>query len=360
MLRRWLRGIHLPLVFCVIALSTIGILFIYSAAFREAGNYEIKQFFWVLLGLAGLIGIPFIGYRPFLSVSYLFYIVTLILLVLVDFFGSSHLGAQRWLELGPLAIQPSEFAKLGALLAVVNFLGSHHPWEGQPKTVAVAVLLLAVPFFLVVKQPDLGTALLFIPMSIVMLFLWGVRKRFLFFVFAAMAFAVPLVWEFLKGYQKKRLMVFLNPNLDPLGSGYTALQAKIAVGSGGLWGKGYMQGTQTQLHFVPEHHTDFIFCVIGEELGFLGSLLVLCLYAFLFHSIFLVMQHTTDVKAKLLCGGVLALVFSQVVINIGMTFGWMPIAGLPLPFISYGGSSFVMTCMALGLVLSVYRERSIF
>ncbi len=360
MLRRLLNGIHFPLIISVVALAAIGILFIYSASYRDMGGYEAKQIFWIVVGLGVLIGVPFVGYRPILSISYPFYILTLILLVLVDFFGSKHLGAQRWLTLGPIAIQPSEFAKLGALLAVVNFLGSYHPWEGQVKTVSIALLLLVIPLFLIVKQPDLGTALLFIPMSVVMLFLWGVRKRFLIATFSAVALACPLAWEFLKGYQKKRLMVFLNPNLDPLGSGYTALQAKIAVGSGGLWGKGYLGGTQSQLHFVPEHHTDFIFCVIGEEMGFLGSLLVLCLYGFLFHSIFLVMQHTTDVKAKMLCGGVLALLFSHVMINIGMTFGLMPIAGVPLPLISYGGSSFIMTCMCLGLVLSVYKERSIF
>lgn len=360
MLRQLFKGIHFPLVFSVIALSILGVLFIYSASFREPGDYAIKQVFWIAFGLLVLIGVPLIGYRPFLTTSYLFYIFTLILLVLVDFFGSKHLGAQRWLSFGPFAIQPSEFAKLGTLLAVVNFLGSHHPWEGQVRSVGIALLLLIIPFLLIVKQPDLGTALLFIPMSLVLLFLWGIKLRFLLPAFGLLAVAVPFVWEFLKDYQKKRLLVFLNPSLDPLGSGYTAIQAKIAVGSGGLWGKGYMAGTQTQLHFVPEHHTDFIFCVIGEELGFLGSLLVLCLYGFLFHSIFLIMQHTTDVKAKLLCGGVLALLLAHVVINVGMTFGLMPIAGLPLPLISYGGSSFVMTCMALGLVLSVYRERSIF
>ena len=360
MLRRVLNGIHFPLFFSVVALAAVGLLFIYSASYRDFGNYEVKQLFWILGGLVVLVGVPFIGYRPFLSVSYPFYVLTLILLVLVDFFGSKVLGAQRWLTLGPIAIQPSEFAKVGALLAGVNFLGSHHPWEGQTKTVSIALLLLAVPLVLIIKQPDLGTALLFIPMSVVMLFLWGVRKRFLAACFSALALAAPLAWGFLKAYQKKRLMVFLNPNLDPLGSGYTALQSKIAVGSGGLLGKGYLGGTQIQLHFVPEHHTDFIFCVIGEELGFLGSLLVLCLYGFLFHSIFLIMQHTTDVKAKMLCGGVLALLFSHVMINVGMTIGLMPIAGVPLPLISYGGSSFIMNCMCLGLVLSVHKERSIF
>lgn len=360
MLRRLLSGIHFPLLFSVVALAVIGILFIYSASYRDPGNYEAKQVFWVLTGLTVLILVPWIGYRPVLSVSYPFYVLTLILLVLVDFFGSKVLGAQRWLALGPIVIQPSEFAKLGTLLAVVNFLGSHHPWEGQVRTVNIALMLIALPLILVMKQPDLGTALLFIPMAVVMLFLWGVRKRFLIAGFSALALAAPLAWGFLKEYQKKRLMVFVNPNLDPLGSGYTAIQSKIAVGSGGLWGKGYLGGTQTQLHFVPEHHTDFIFCVIGEEWGFLGSLLVLCLYGFLFHSIFLVMQHTTDVKAKMLCGGVLALLFSHVIINIGMTIGLMPIAGVPLPLVSYGGSSFIMTCMCLGLVLSVYKERSIF
>ncbi|MBU9889198.1 MAG: rod shape-determining protein RodA [Candidatus Omnitrophica bacterium] len=360
MLRRWLNGVHFPLIISVMTLAAVGMLFIYSASFRDAGNYEAKQVLWVLVGLTVLVGVPFIGYRPILSLSSFFYVFTLILLLFVDLFGQKHLGAQRWLSVGPFVIQPSEFAKLGTLLAVVNYLGTHHPWEGQVKTVGVALLLLLLPFGLIVKQPDLGTALLFIPMSLVMLFLWGVRKRFFAMVLGAAALAAPVAWGLLKGYQKKRLWVFLDPDRDPLGSGYTALQAKIAVGSGGLWGKGYLAGTQSQLHFVPEHHTDFIFCVIGEEWGFVGSLLVLCLYGALFHSIFKVMQHTTDVKAKMLCGGVLALLLSQVFINIGMTFGLMPIAGLPLPLISYGGSSFVMTCIALGLVLSVYRERSIF
>ncbi|MEI7751601.1 MAG: FtsW/RodA/SpoVE family cell cycle protein, partial [Candidatus Omnitrophota bacterium] len=192
MFRRLLNGIHFPLLFSVVALAAIGILFIYSASFRDPGNYESKQVFWILTGLAVLVCVPLIGYRPFLSVSYPFYVVTLILLVLVDFFGNKVLGAQRWLTLGPIAIQPSEFAKVGALLAGVNFLGSHHPWEGQTKTVSLALLLLAVPLFLIIKQPDLGTALLFIPMSVVMLFLWGVRKRFLVASFSALVLVAPL------------------------------------------------------------------------------------------------------------------------------------------------------------------------
>lgn len=360
MLRRLFKDIHYPLIFAVLGLAAIGALFIYSASFRDPGQYEVKQFFWIVIGLGAMIGISYVGYRPFLSIGYLFYGFSLVLLVLVDFFGHKHLGAARWLTLGPLVIQPSEFAKLGTLLALVNYLGSHNPLGGQFKIVLGSFALIIVPFILVVKQPDLGSAILFFPMVLTILFLWGIQWRYLFAGFGALAVGLPFAWEMLKEYQRKRILVFLNPALDPLGSGYTSIQAKIAVGSGGLWGKGYLAGTQTQLHFVPEHHTDFIFCVIGEEIGLLGSLLVICLYAYLFNAIFLIMQHTTDIRAKLLCGGVLALVFAHVIVNIGMTIGLMPIAGVPLPLISYGGSSFVMNCVALGLVLSVYRERSIF
>lgn len=360
MFRKLLKDLHLPLIVAVMSLAAIGILFIYSASFRDSGQYEIKQILWAGIGLVTMLAIPYMGYRPLLSVAYLFYGFSVLLLVLVYFVGSKQFGAQRWLSVGPLVVQPSEFAKLGTLLALVNYLGSRNPLQGQTRTVLGALVLLAVPWLLVVRQPDLGTALLFIPMVLVMFFLWGIRWRFLITAFAGVLVMVPFAWEMLKAYQQKRILVFLNPNLDPLGSGYTAIQSKIAVGSGGLMGKGYLAGTQTQLHFVPEHHTDFIFCVIGEELGFLGTLLVLCLYAYLFQAIFLIMERTTDVKAKLLAGGVLALLASHVLINVGMTIGLMPITGLPLPLISYGGSSFIMNCIALGLVLSVYKERSIF
>ena len=360
MLQRLFKDIYVPMLFAVLSLAAIGALFIYSASYRDAGSYEVKQLIWIAIGLCVMIGVPYVGYRPFLSVAYLFYGFSLILLVLVDLIGHKHLGAARWLTLGPIAIQPSEFAKLGTLLTLVNYLGSNNSFHGQFRTVCGALMIVVVPFVLVMKQPDLGSALLFIPMVIAILFLWGIQWRYLFTGVGVLAVGLPFAWEVLKEYQRKRILVFLTPALDPLGSGYTAIQAKIAVGSGGLFGKGYLAGTQTQLHFVPEHHTDFIFCVIGEEIGFIGSLLVLCLYAYLFNAVFLIIQRTTDIKAKLLCGGVLALLLAHVLINVGMTIGLMPIAGVPLPLISYGGSSFVMNCIALGLVLSVYKERSIF
>ncbi len=360
MLQKWFRQTHWPLVFAVLCLFLIGTLFVYSAAYHDSGHYLTKHFFWVFVGVLVLFSIPFLGYRTFLSVSYLLYVVSVVLLAAVLVLGKPRLGAQRWLDIGPLAIQPSEFAKLATILAVANLLGSHHSWEKRKRVVLSALAMTLVPFLLILKQPDLGSASMLIPMVITLLFLWGLSWKIFAFSGAGALLGVPFLWEFLKPYQKKRIMVFLNPNLDPLGSGYTAVQSKIAVGSGGLLGKGYLAGTQSQLQFVPEHHTDFIFCVLGEEWGFAGALLLLFLYGLLFHSAFQVMQNTTDIKAKLLIGGVVAVIFSQAFVNIGMTFGLLPITGITLPLVSYGGSSFVATAIALGLILSVYKERSIF
>lgn len=360
MLRKWLREIHWPLVFSSAGLVLVGTLFIYSASYHDAGQYETRQLLWALVALAALFAVPFIGYRTLLNTSYLFYVVAVILLIGVLFFGDYRLGARRWVSLGPLAVQPSEFAKLATVLALANFLGSHARWEKENRLVLIALGMAFLPLALIVKQPDLGSALLFIPLVAVLLFLWGIRYRYLIMTLVMGLLAAPLFWSFLKAYQKKRILVFLNPNLDPLGAGYTALQSRIAVGAGGLFGKGYLEGTQSQLQFVPEHHTDFIFAVLGEEWGFMGSLLLLVFYGFLFRCAFQVMEHTTDIKARLLIAGILAILFSQVFINIGMSFGLMPITGITLPLVSYGGSSLVATAVALGLILSIHKERSIF
>ncbi len=360
MLQKWLKETHWPLVFAASGLVVIGTLFVYSAAFHDSGNYEDKQLFWVVAAAAILFVIPFVGYRTFLSISYLFYAISLALLLGVLLFGESRLGAQRWLKFGPLIVQPSEFAKLATVLALANFLGSNNPFEKRLPTAAAALGMAFLPFLLIVKQPDLGSAILFLPMGAALLLLWGIQYRALIISVVLGLITAPLGWHFLKEYQRKRILVFLNPNLDPLGAGYTAVQSKIAVGSGGLLGKGYLAGTQSQLQFVPEHHTDFIFCVIGEEWGFLGSLLVLAFYVLLFRSAFQVMEGTTDIKAKLLIAGIVSVLFTQAFVNIAMSFGLMPITGITLPLISYGGSSLIATSVSLGLILSVYKERSIF
>jgi rod shape determining protein RodA len=360
MFPKWFKDIHWPLVFAAAGLVAIGSLFIFSAAFHDSGNYEDKHLFWVAAATCVLFMIPLMGYRTFLSISYLFYVIAILLLISVFIFGKTRLGAQRWLSLGPLIIQPSEFAKLATVLAVANFLGSNNPLQNRFQTSVMALGMAILPFLLIAKQPDLGSAMLFLPMAAALLFLWGVRYRVFIISTILVLIAAPLGWEFLKAYQRKRILVFLNPNLDPLGSGYTAVQSKIAVGSGGLFGKGYMAGTQSQLQFVPEHHTDFIFCVIAEEWGFAGTVLVLTFYGLLFRSAFQVMEGTTDIKAKLLIMGVMAILFTQTFVNIGMSFGLMPITGITLPLISYGGSSLIATSVALGLILSIYKERSIF
>ena len=360
MIKKLLKEIHWPLVFSVFSLLTVGTLFVFSASFHDTGHYLTRQFFWAGVGVFLLGIIPLIGYRTFLSMSYLLYVLAIFSLVLVLVLGELRLGAQRWISIGSFVFQPSEFAKLATVLALANFLGANVHGEKENRVILAVLAMVFLPFILILKQPDLGSALLFLPLGIMVLFLWGMRYRTLIVAVVTGAAALPFLWQFLKEYQKKRILVFMNPNLDPLGSGYTAIQSKIAVGSGGLFGKGYLQGTQTQLQFIPEHHTDFIFCILGEEWGYIGSICLLVLYGLLFRAAFQIMEGTTDRKAQFMIGGVLAVLFSQIFINVGMTFGLMPIAGLTLPFVSYGGSSLITTSIAIGLILSVYKERSIF
>ena len=358
--KSWFHAYPLSLVRNVLILMVVGVFFIYSASFRTGEGFAHRQFLWILVSFVFLFLTILAGYRFFLGMAYPLYLAAIGLLIGVLFLGETRLGAQRWIELGAFSFQPSEFAKMATALALVNFLGSRNPLEGEGRVILGTGLLVGIPFMLILKQPDLGSAILLIPLLGVLLFLWGIRYRYLIFSFLGALAGSPFLWGFLKGYQKKRILVFLNPNLDPLGTGYTAIQSRIAVGSGGLFGKGWLHGTQSQLDFIPEHHTDFIFSVMGEELGFMGSVFLLFLYGILFYQIFQVIERTTDVKGKLLASGVLSLLFFQVFINVGMSFGLMPITGITLPFISYGGSSLVVNTIALGLLLSIYKERSIF
>lgn len=341
-------------------LALVGLLSIYSATYRTSEPFAMRQLVWLVVGLGFFFITVQLGYRFFLGISYSLYVVMIGLLVWVSVMGAVRLGAQRWIDLGLFSFQPSEFSKLATVLALANFLGSRNPWEEEGRTLWGVAAFVGIPLILIMKQPDLGTAALLIPLGVILLFLWGIRYRYLIVTFLAGLAASPVLWNLLKDYQKKRILVFLNPQLDPLGAGYTAIQSRIAVGSGGLFGKGLFHGTQSQLEFVPEHHTDFIFSVIAEELGFLGGAFLVLLYGTLFYQIIQLMERTTDMKAKLLAAGVLSLLFFQVLINIGMSFGLFPITGITLPLISYGGSSLVVAFIAVGLLVSVHRERSIF
>lgn len=359
MVQRWLKSLPLPLLRNTFILMIVGVAFIYSATFRT-GEFATRQLWWILVGFGALFLTVQLGYRFFLGIANALYLAAILLLVGVFIAGEIRLGAQRWIELGPFSFQPSEFAKVASVLALANFLGSRNPWEGEGRALAVTALFIGIPMVLILRQPDLGTAMLLIPMGMILLYLWGIRLRYLVTTLLLALVSAPLFWNLLADYQKKRILVFLNPQLDPLGAGYTAIQAHIAVGSGGLFGKGWLHGTQSQLDFVPEHHTDFIFSVIGEELGFVGTLFLIVLYGTLFFQMFQVIERTTDIKGRLVAAGVLSLVFFQALINLGMSFGLFPITGITLPLVSYGGSSLVATSIALGLLVSVYKERSIF
>ncbi|MBI3316591.1 MAG: rod shape-determining protein RodA, partial [Candidatus Omnitrophica bacterium] len=259
MLLRWFKDTYWPLVTAFLGLIIVSLFFVFSASLHDSGNYQEKHVIWLAISFATLMLVPFLGYRTFLSISYLLYGVSVLMLLWVFVAGESRLGAQRWITLGPLVLQPSEFAKISTILALANFLGSHPIWERAAKVLLTASGLALLPVLLIMKQPDLGSAITFFPVLVILLFLWGIRYRILLLAVGSGLLFLPLAWNFLKEYQKKRILVFLDPQRDPLGAGYTALQSKIAVGSGGLFGKGYLAGTQSQLQFVPEHHTDFIF-----------------------------------------------------------------------------------------------------
>jgi len=356
------KNIYWSLFIIPFILSLIGIAFIASATTNmPEGQYALKQMLWLCLGLVAMVMCLMLTYKFFLNASYLFYVITFGLLVAVWMFGAERSGAQRWLAIGAFQIQPSELSKIATILTLSKFLGSRVGKSHQFLTVVAAFAIVLGPLVFILKQPDLGTALIFVPILFCMLFLWGSRLRYLIIPFVLAVASMPLIWNFLlREYQKRRLLVFLNPNIDPLGSGYTAIQSKISVGSGQFFGKGWLQGTQNKLQFLPEHHTDFIFSVIGEEWGFIGATVVIGLFMIFIWRAIDMLHLTTDVSARLLGSGVIAMFFFQVFINIGMTIGLMPIAGLPLPFVSYGGSSLLAGYFAVGLLLSIYRERSIF
>lgn len=354
------RGFYWPLFRLAVLMALIGLAVIYSASRGMTTDYAGKQFIWLGAALLALFTVVWLGYRTLLSYGYAMYALSIGLLLVVMFMGAVRLGAQRWIHLGPFAIQPSEFAKIATILTLAQYLGERARNRYQTKRFLAAFFIVAFPMLLILEQPDLGTAIIFLPVFFCMLLMWGVRIRY-FVIMALMGIStLPVFWTLLKGYQKKRLLVFLNPNVDPLGSGYTAVQSKIAVGSGELAGKGYLHGTQIKLNFLPEHHTDFIFCVIAEEWGFLGSLCLLLLFCLLFVKMMHVIQRTSDTRARLLATGIISMIFFHLVVNIGMTIGVMPITGLPLPFISYGGSSLVTMFIAIGILISIYKERSIF
>lgn len=359
--RRLWRGLDRPLLWTTILLLALGLAVLYSASYQrglETGTSFVgKQLVWLALGLAIAMFLMLVDYHRWLEGAYLVYGLNLLLLGLVLAAGETRGGAQRWLAAGPLTFQPSELAKVSTVLVLARYLGEHRDGPRRWGSLVVPGLIVLLPMTMILKEPNLGTATLFLPIAAAMLFVWGIPARMLWTLVGAAVLAVPFGWHLLHEYQRARLLVFINPNLDPLGAGYTILQSKIAVGSGLLWGRGWFAGTQNQLNFLPERHTDFIFSVVGEEWGFLGATALLGLYAFLLHRGFRIAAESRDPFGQLVVTGLMTMIGGHVLINVGMTLGLMPVVGLPLPFMSYGGS-WLLTCLvAMGMVFSVGMRR---
>lgn len=359
--RRLIMNFDWPTLVTAGLISALGVLNIYSSTYPHPEGVTplyLKQVYWLVLGFGVLFLILALDYRTLIRYGYPFYIFCLCLLVLVMVIGRTTSGSQRWLPLGFISFQPSELAKIGLILVMARFFTEKELAQGYSlRDLAIPFLLLALPALLVFKQPDLGTVVLlgFIFLSI--LIFMGVRSRAWLTLGAACAIAAPIFWFFLKDYQKTRLRVFLDPELDPLKTGYHITQSKIAVGSGGFWGKGFLKGTQSQLHFLPEQHTDFVFSVWAEEWGFVGSFVLLFLLLFLVSRGLKIASNSKDRGGSVLAIGVSAMIFWQAFINIGMVVGIVPVVGVPLPLFSYGGTSLVTTLIGIGILMNVSMRR---
>jgi rod shape determining protein RodA len=371
----FLRRTDWMIVLFIMLLLTISCLFIYSADYRSAeGNSNsmlIRQAVWVLIGLACYIAAAAFDYRRLRSFHWWIYGGTLATLVAVLFIGTSVYGANRWFSIGGFMVQPSEFGKLAVMITLAAWLSDPSTDIDELPTFFKAFVLVGLPFLLIVIEPDLGTAMVLLPVIVIMLFCSGIPLRPLLILIGvgALALTLLIIWlrffpdtcPFLTDYQKNRILVYLNVSQDPLGAGWNKLQSQIAVGSGGMFGKGWLKGTQNILGFLPRKvaPTDFIYSVVAEETGFAGSSLLLALYAGVTIRCMRAAIRARDLFGRLLATGVGTIIFTHVFINIAMTVGLMPITGLPLPLMSYGGSFMVSTMTALGLVQGVYLRRRI-
>ena len=350
------------LVLTTLLLSLTGIFMIYSAIHSNPvflkSSLHVKQALWTSIGLFVLLCILFFDYHIFTRWAYFFYAIVIILLIAVLFSGQVVYGAKRWLVLGPLRLQPSELARLAVILVLARYFGSRG--DENPigfKELIPAFVLAIAPVLLIVRQPDLGTGLTVFLVAGAMTLVVGVRRRVLIAIASLAIVCAPLGWFFMKPYQRLRILTLFNPDADPLGAGYQSMQSIIAVGSGEIWGKGLLQGTQSRLHFLPEKHTDFIFSVLSEELGFIGSIIVLALFFIFILRCLSAAINAADKEGTLLAVGITSAFFLYIIFNIGMTLGLMPIVGIPLPLVSYGGSASISSFIAIALVLNVGMRR---
>ncbi len=362
--RRLIQNFDWVLLGLVLMIVGMGIVNLYSAGYNRQGGETplyIKQLYWLAVGLGVLCLTLVVDYRHLEKLSYPLYIISILLLVGVMFGGKLVYGSRRWLALGPISFQPSELAKIAIILVLATYFHRRPMMEAMRlKDLIVPALLVLIPAALIIKQPDLGSGMLVVLVAASIILFVGVNWRTLAGCTLTMVLLSPVIWHFLKDYQRQRVLTFLNPEKDPLGAGYHILQSMIAVGSGQFWGKGFLEGTQSQLYFLPEQHTDFVFSVFAEEWGFVGSGVLLLLFTGLALWGLSVARDCKERFGHLLALGVTALIFWQIFINLCMVTGFLPVVGIPLPLFSYGGSSLVTTLLGVGFLLNIRMRRYLF
>ena len=357
MFQRIFRNMDKPLLAATLLLTVAGVMVLYATTVKAAGvttDVDARnQLIFAIVGLLGLAAATAIDYRLWARLTGLAYAVSLLLLVIVDVAGKTALGATRWINLGFFQFQPAELVKIVLILVLAKLLSENYDRLDNPRYLLQSIILTALPTALVLAQPDLGTALVLLTIWLVMILISPVPKSYLLVLLIAGLLMVPVGLQFLQPYQRDRLTTFINPAADPLGSGFNVVQASIAVGSGQMYGRGLLAGSQSQLNFLPSQHTDFIFAVLAEKLGFVGALLILALFSLLIARMLIIAYRSRDRFGLFVAAGIAAMFLFHVLVNVGMNMGIMPVTGIPLPFISYGGTSLIVALAAIGLVQSI-------
>lgn len=353
-----LRALPWSVILTVIALGSFGLAILFSAAGGSITPWALNQGVRFSVLLCVMLAVAQIDIETWVKYAYPLYGVILVLLVIVEIFGFVGMGAQRWIDLGIIRLQPSEFMKLAIILALARYY--HYlprAFIESPRALWPPLAMIGVPWVLVMIQPDLGTSLMIMFGGVVMLFLAGVRLRWFIGAGVAVGAMLPVAYSLMHDYQKKRVLTFLDPDSDPLGAGYHITQSKIAIGSGGMFGKGYLAGTQSHLEYLPEKHTDFIFATMAEEWGLMGGLFILACFAVIIGWGITVSLTARTQFAKLAAMGLTCTIFFYAMINLSMVMGLAPVVGIPLPLVSYGGSAMMTVLLTLGILLSIARQR---
>jgi rod shape determining protein RodA len=347
------KNLDFILLFCLILLSIVSVLVMYSTDGGQVLYHTKSHFIKLLTFFSLMIVISFFNIRLWHITSYFIYFIIILLLIWVSTYGIKVSGSQRWINLYFIVLQPSELMKIGIILCLAKY---YHRLKidniNSFTSILVALSIILVPIILVLSQPDLGTSVLIASSGLIILWLAGVKMKYFFISFITFLISLPFIISFLKPYQKLRILTFLDPDRDPLGAGYQIIQSKIAIGSGGLSGKGFLKGTQSYLEFLPEKHTDFIFTLFSEEFGFVGSICLLLIYSIIIIRVIRIGVISRSDFAKLFCFGFAFAIFVYIVVNLCMVLGLLPIVGSPLPILSYGGSSMLATMIGFGIVLS--------